>query len=90
MARIDRGRVKLLTRKGLDWTDKFSSLKKALEGLPVVMAMLDGEVVVESESGAPSFAELQADLSRRPQRPLPLLPVRPPPPRRHGPARAPR
>jgi bifunctional non-homologous end joining protein LigD len=63
MARIDRGRVKLLTRKGLDWTDKFVSLKKALEGLPVTTAMLDGEVVVESESGAPSFAELQADLS---------------------------
>jgi bifunctional non-homologous end joining protein LigD len=63
MARIDRGRVKLLTRKGLDWTSKFTSLKKALEGLPVVTAMLDGEVVVESESGAPSFAELQADLS---------------------------
>jgi bifunctional non-homologous end joining protein LigD len=63
MARIDRGRVKLLTRKGLDWTDKFASLKKALESLPAVTAMLDGEVVVESESGAPSFAELQADLS---------------------------
>jgi bifunctional non-homologous end joining protein LigD len=63
IARIDRGRVKLLTRKGLDWTMKFSSLKTALEGLPVVTALLDGEVVVESESGAPSFAELQADLS---------------------------
>jgi bifunctional non-homologous end joining protein LigD len=63
MARIDRGRVKLLTRKGLDWTDKFFSVRKALEGLPTVTAMLDGEVVVESESGAPSFAELQTDLS---------------------------
>jgi bifunctional non-homologous end joining protein LigD len=63
MARIDRGRVKLLTRKGLDWTDKFASLKKALEGLPAMTALLDGEVVVESESGAPSFADLQADLS---------------------------
>jgi bifunctional non-homologous end joining protein LigD len=63
MARIDRGRAKLLTRKGLHWTDKFASLKKAVEGLPVMTALLDGEVVVESESGAPSFAELQADLS---------------------------
>jgi bifunctional non-homologous end joining protein LigD len=63
MARLDRGRVKLLTRKGLDWTAKFSSLKKALEGLPAVTALLDGEVVVESESGAPSFNELQAELS---------------------------
>jgi bifunctional non-homologous end joining protein LigD len=63
MARIDRGRVKLLTRKGLDWTSKFPPLRKALEGLPVVTALLDGEVVVESESGAPSFTELQAELS---------------------------
>jgi bifunctional non-homologous end joining protein LigD len=63
MARIDRGRVKLLTRKGLDWTAKFVSLKTALEGLPLVTAALDGEVVVEAESGAPSFTELQADLS---------------------------
>ena len=63
IARIDRGKAKLKTRSGLDWTDKFSSLKKALEALPVVTAMLDGEVVVETEKGTPSFAELQADLS---------------------------
>jgi bifunctional non-homologous end joining protein LigD len=55
--------VKLLTRKGLDWTTKFTALKRALEGLPVTTAFMDGEVVVESESGAPSFAELQAALS---------------------------
>ncbi len=63
IARIDRGKAKLKTRSGLDWTDKFPSLKKALEALPVVTAMLDGEVVVETEKGTPSFAELQADLS---------------------------
>jgi bifunctional non-homologous end joining protein LigD len=63
MARIDRGRVKLLTRKGLDWTTKFPTLRKALEALPVVTAFLDGEMVVQTEQGTPSFAELQADLS---------------------------
>jgi bifunctional non-homologous end joining protein LigD len=63
MARVDRGRVKLLTRKGLDWTTKFATLKKALEALPVVTAYLDGEMVVQTEQGAPSFAELQAELS---------------------------
>src|SRR5581483_4262434 len=63
LARIDRGRVSLKTRSGLDWTDKFPTLKKALERLPVVTAFLDGEVVVESETGTPSFAALQADLS---------------------------
>ena len=63
LARIDRGRVKLLTRTGLDWTAKFAPLKKALEALPVVTAFLDGEVVVEADRGTPSFGDLQADLS---------------------------
>jgi bifunctional non-homologous end joining protein LigD len=63
LARVDRGRVKLLTRSGLDWTTKFSSLKKAFEALPVVTALLDGEVVVQTERGTPDFAALQADLS---------------------------
>src|ERR1700704_1008794 len=63
LARIDRGRVTLKTRSGLDWTGKFPSLKKALEALPVVTAFLDGEVTVESEGGAPDFGALQADLS---------------------------
>jgi bifunctional non-homologous end joining protein LigD len=63
LARIDRGRVKLLTRKGLDWTTKFPTVKTALEALPVVAAFLDGEVVVQTDKGTPSFAELQADLS---------------------------
>jgi bifunctional non-homologous end joining protein LigD len=63
LARIDRGHVKLKTRKGLDWTAKFPSIRKALEALPVVTAFLDGEVVVETEQGTPSFSDLQADLS---------------------------
>jgi len=63
IARIDRGHVKLKTRNGLDWTTRFPSLKKALEDLPVITALLDGEVVVETEKGTPSFADLQADLS---------------------------
>ena len=63
LARIDRGRVTLKTRSGLDWTTKFSGVKKALETLPITSTMLDGEVVVETERGTPDFAGLQADLS---------------------------
>ena len=63
LARLDHGRVKLLTRSGLDWTSKFANVKKALEALPVVTAFLDGEVVVETEHGVPDFGALQADLS---------------------------
>ena len=63
LARLDRGRVKLLTRSGLDWTTKFTSVRDALEVFPAVTAFLDGEVVVETEHGVPDFGALQADLS---------------------------
>jgi len=62
-ARIDGGKVRLLTRKGLDWTDRFGSIAAALRGLGLASAMLDGEIVVEDSAGIPSFPELQADLS---------------------------
>jgi len=63
LARIDRGRVRLKTRSGLDWTAKFASVQAALERLALVTAFLDGEVVVEGASGAPDFGALQGDLS---------------------------
>jgi bifunctional non-homologous end joining protein LigD len=63
-ARIAAGRVKLLTRSGLDWTDKFGGkVTRDLATLPVQDALLDGELVVEQDSGASDFSALQADLS---------------------------
>jgi bifunctional non-homologous end joining protein LigD len=63
-ARIEAGRVKLLTRSGLDWTKKFGKeIFDALRDLPVGTALLDGELVVEQHSGASDFSALQADLS---------------------------
>jgi bifunctional non-homologous end joining protein LigD len=63
-ARIEAGRVKLLTRSGLDWTKKFGKVVvAALQDLAVGTAIIDGELVVETNSGAPDFSALQADLS---------------------------
>jgi bifunctional non-homologous end joining protein LigD len=63
-ARIESGRVTLLTRSGLDWTSKFGkTVVAALQALPVETAILDGELVVEAASGASDFSALQADLS---------------------------
>lgn len=63
-ARIAAGRVKLLTRSGLDWTSRFGrSLVDHLAALPVGNAIIDGELVVESASGSSDFSLLQADLS---------------------------
>lgn len=64
MVRIEAGRVKLLTRTGLDWTKRFGKeLVAAFQDLPIGKAMLDGEVVVERDNGASDFSALQADLS---------------------------
>lgn len=63
-ARIEAGRVKLLTRSGLDWTAKFGKeVVATLRDLSVGSAILDGELVVESAAGASDFSALQADLS---------------------------
>jgi bifunctional non-homologous end joining protein LigD len=61
-ARLDGGKVKLLTRKSLDWTDRFPAITAALEELCVGSALLDGEIVVEEENGLSTFNGLQADL----------------------------
>ncbi|MCC6982798.1 MAG: DNA ligase D [Bauldia sp.] len=62
-ARIDAGKVKLMTRKGLDWTPKFSVIAEKLKGFGFGSAMLDGEVVVENENGISVFGLLQDALA---------------------------
>jgi bifunctional non-homologous end joining protein LigD len=61
-AHIDNGEARLLTRKALDWTDRFAPIAEALERLPVEQAIIDGELVSEDENGHSSFSKLQQDL----------------------------
>jgi bifunctional non-homologous end joining protein LigD len=63
-AQIEDGDVKLWTRGGLDWTEKFGDVvREALRNLPARTALIDGELVVENPSGVSEFSLLQADLS---------------------------
>ncbi|MBD9529530.1 DNA ligase D [Paracoccus sp. PAR01] len=63
-ARIDNGQVRLLTRSGHDWTAKLGKrIADALQALPLQEAILDGELVVETDAGASDFSALQADLA---------------------------
>jgi bifunctional non-homologous end joining protein LigD len=55
---LSKGRRKVYTRNGLDWTKRFSVIAGALD-IPG-QAILDGEVVVIHE-GRTNFSELQAD-----------------------------
>ncbi|HET7492783.1 MAG TPA: DNA ligase D [Bradyrhizobium sp.] len=61
-ARLDHDKVRLLTRKQLDWTHRFERIAKAVAALPAETALLDGELVVEDENGIASFSLLQTDL----------------------------
>jgi bifunctional non-homologous end joining protein LigD len=61
---INKGKVQLFTRSGLDWTTRFGkTLNAAFKVLPVTTALIDGELVVENDAGASSFSALQEDLS---------------------------
>ena len=59
--RVAGGAAILRTRKGLDWTAKFTAIAKAGNDLPD--CIIDGEIVALDHEGAPSFAALQAALS---------------------------
>lgn len=58
------GAARLLTRTGLDWTERFGGeLAAAFGDLPCDSAVIDGEVVALNDAGVSSFAALQAALS---------------------------
>jgi bifunctional non-homologous end joining protein LigD len=61
-ARIDGGKVRLLTRHGLDWTARFRGIADALAQLGLGSALIDGEIVVEDAAGITNLSHLQADL----------------------------
>jgi len=50
-ARLDRGKVQLLTRTGLDWSRRYPRTIEALRALSVKAAYLDGELCALSPSG---------------------------------------
>lgn len=65
-AHVADGRVRLLTRGGLDWTAKFGSrITEALAALAVRGAILDGEIVAEDAQGAADFSALQQALAEK-------------------------
>jgi len=58
------GTVKLFTRSGLDWTDKFGPLVEVIAALDLPPALIDGEIVAFGDDGNPSFSTLQSVLKR--------------------------
>jgi len=59
-ARLDNGKIQLLTRTGLDWSRRYRFTIEALRSLPVKTAYLDGELCALRPDGVPAFSRLQA------------------------------
>jgi len=64
-ARLDGGKVQLFTRNRQDWTHRFAPIAAAVAKLPAKTALLDGEVVVETDKGISSFSLLQIALKEK-------------------------
>jgi DNA ligase D-like protein (predicted ligase) len=58
-ARLDAGRVQILTRRGNNWTDKYPAIRKAIAGLPAQNAYLDGELCGVLPDGRTAFNLIQ-------------------------------
>ncbi|WCP15906.1 Multifunctional non-homologous end joining protein LigD [Sphingobium sp. AntQ-1] len=64
LAAVAGERVRIFTRSGLDWTDKFQPLVRAIAALDLPPALIDGEIVAFGADGNPSFSALQSVLKR--------------------------
>ncbi|HEU5218823.1 MAG TPA: hypothetical protein VFU23_09195, partial [Gemmatimonadales bacterium] len=63
---LDRGRARLFTRNGNDWTARFPGVAEAAAKLRAGQAILDGEVVALLPDGRSSFQLLQERLGASP------------------------
>ena len=61
---IAKGKAKIFTRSGLDWTDKFSAIAEAAAKLDVSSALIDGEIVAFKD-GKPDFSTLKDAISNK-------------------------
>lgn len=63
LAAVAGDSVRLFTRSGLDWTEKFSALVEPLQHLKIGSALIDGEICAFDDKGRTDFGTLQKVLS---------------------------
>lgn len=56
--------VRVYTRNGHDWTDKFEPLVASLSALDLPASLIDSEIIAFGPDGNPDFSSLQAVLKR--------------------------
>jgi bifunctional non-homologous end joining protein LigD len=58
---VEKGKAVIRTRRGLDWTERFSAIAKEASAFPD--CVIDGEIVALDDHQLPNFSALQAALS---------------------------
>jgi bifunctional non-homologous end joining protein LigD len=58
IARRDGDRVRLFTRRGYDWSDRYPRIVQAMAALKVTSATMDGEAVWCGENGVSDFEKV--------------------------------
>ena len=59
LARLDAGRVQILTRRANNWTNKYPSIARPIAGIPAQNAYLDGELCGVLPDGRTAFNLIQ-------------------------------
>jgi len=70
---IDKGAATIVTRNGLDWTERFPSIVAAASKLKVKSAAIDGEIVVFDKNGHSDFGYLQQTLAGEADYPMTFM-----------------
>ena len=65
---IPGGQSRAYTRNGHDWSDRYCCVLKAAEAVLDSPAVLDGEMIVQDESGRSDFHSLKGCISSEPER----------------------
>src|SRR5829696_4021764 len=67
LARRDGARVRLFTRNGNDWTERFPVVEEAIGAFKVKSCILDGEITVCGPDGVTSFELLRSGRKIKPE-----------------------
>jgi DNA ligase D-like protein (predicted ligase) len=63
---IDCGQVRVFSRNGYDWTDRYPGIVRAAARLRCQTAIIDGEAIVQDGDGRSDFESLQSAMRSRP------------------------
>ena len=63
---LERGRARVFTRNGYDWSDRYPSIVRSAVNLRCQSAIIDGEAIVQNGNGASDFEALSSAMRWQP------------------------